>query len=164
MPIQIRKMTDEEFQYFYQLSVAYQAEELMKERPINREEALEAATEELAQMLPNGLHSEHHCLMTIEKTNPKETVGFIWTLHEITDGKKQSFLCDFLILEQKRRQGYATAALKMMEEDAVEAGCQESVLFVADRNYAAKELYRKCGYQFLRQLDHGMYMIKQLIP
>lgn len=71
-------------------------------------------------------------------------------------------MCDFVIYESKRRKGYATAALNEMEKNAVEAGCQESVLFVADNNYAARELYIKCGYQFLRQMDYGKYMIKQL--
>jgi len=33
---------------------------------------------------------------------------------------------------------------------------------VADNNYAAIELYKKCNYQFLRQMDYGKYMIKQL--
>jgi ribosomal protein S18 acetylase RimI-like enzyme len=100
--------------------------------------------------------------MSIEETIKKETVGFVWTLHEETDGKKQSFLCDFVILEPKRRQGYATAALSFVEQLAADAGCQESVLFVADKNYPAKALYQKCGYQFLRKFEHGIYMVKVL--
>ena len=34
--------------------------------------------------------------------------------------------------------------------------------FLADKNIAAKALYEKCGYRFLRQKDNGRYMIKQL--
>ena len=154
-------MTSEEFQIFYQWSVDHQANELMEACQISREVALEEAKAEVAQMLPHGLHTDHHYFMTIED-NHKEPAGFIWTLHEFTEGKKQSFLCDFMIVESKRRQGYATTALTLMEKNAAEAGCRECVLFVADRNHAARALYKKCGYQFLRQINNGCYMIKQL--
>ena len=89
-------------------------------------------------------------------------VGFLWTLQEVTEGRRQSFLCDFAIWEHCRRRGYATAALALMEQRAVEDGCQESVLFVADRNTAARALYEKTGYCVLRRLSYGAYMIKQI--
>jgi len=81
---------------------------------------------------------------------------------EETAGKKQSFVCDFVLWESKRRKGYATETLRLAERNAVEAGCQESVLFVAESNDAARALYEKCGYQILRQAGYGKYMIKQL--
>lgn len=136
--------------------------ELLEETHMSQEEAVKETKEELAEMLPDGENTESNYLMTIEEKDSKELVGFIWTIHEETEGKKQSFLCDFVIYESKRRKGYATAALNEMEKNAIEAGCQESVLFVADNNYAARELYIKCGYQFHRQMDYGKYMIKPL--
>ena len=48
----------------------------------------------------------------------------------------------------------------MAEQKAAEAGCLESVLFVNDNNYVAIELYRKWGYEVLRQEKYGKYMIK----
>ena len=162
MVITVRKMTSKEFERFCHWSIDNHVKELLEETSMSKEEALKEAKQEFTTMLPDGLRTEHNYLMTIEEKDNKEVVGFIWTIHEETEGKKQSFVCDFFIYESKRRKGYATAALAAVEKKAVEAGCQESVLFVADSNYGAIELYKKCGYQFLRQMDYGEYMIKQL--
>ena len=162
MSVTIRAMTSDEFRYFYQWSIAQQAAELMKERHISYEAAIQAAAKEVDEMLPDGLHTKHNYLMTITEAPRGESAGFLWTLHEYTAGKNQSFLCDFAIWESKRRRGYGAAALYLMEKQAIDAGCQESVLFVSDDNAAARALYEKCGYRVLRQSGHGTYMLKSL--
>lgn len=162
MAVMIRPMTTEEFEVFRQWSVAQQARELTEERRICLEDAIREATAEFTQMLPQGLDTARNFLMTVTETDRNESVGFVWTLQEETHGCQQSFLCDFAIREPMRRKGYATAALQLVEAQAMDAGCQESVLFVSDRNEAAKALYRKCGYRALRSSGHGAYMIKQL--
>ena len=162
MPTVIRPMTLEEFEIFYQFSIEQHTAELMEELHISRETALQAARKEVAEMLPQGLLTEHHHLMTVAESDSKETAGFIWTIHEETNGRKQSFICDFAICERKRRKGIGTEALYLAEKHATEAGCRESVLFVADRNHAARTLYEKCGYQVLRQERYGKYMVKRL--
>ena len=163
MTVTIRKMTTAEFENFYRWSIEQQAEELVAELQISRQDAAQKAVAEVAQMLPDGLHSKNNHLMTILEMNSGENAGFIWTLYEETDGRKQSFLCDFAVWESKRRRGYGAAALKLAEKNAAEAGCQESVLFVSDDNIAAQTLYEKCGYSVLRQERYGKYMIKQLV-
>ncbi len=160
MAVTIRSMTEQEFETFRQWSVENHTKELMEEYHLPDEAAAQEAVAELTGMLPQGIHTDHNHLMTILEDT--EAAGFIWTLHEEFQGRKQSFLCDFVIFQAKRRQGYATAALKLVEEAAVEAGCQESVLFVRDDNAAARALYRKCGYQVLRQKDYGKFMVKQI--
>ena len=162
MSVTIRAMTSDEFRYFYQWSIEQQAKELMKERHISYEAALQAAAKEVDEMLPDGLYTTQNFLMTIMEASCGESAGFLWTLHEYTAGKKQSFLCDFAIWESKRRRGYGAAALQLMEKQAIDAGCQESVLFVSDDNAAARALYEKCGYRVLRQSGCGKYMTKPL--
>ena len=162
MAVTIRAMTQDEFRHFYQWSTAQQAAELMEEHHISYEAALQAATKEVDEMLPDGLHTKHNYLMTITEAPRGESAGFLWTLHEYTAGKKQSFLCDFAIWESKRRRGYGAAALQLMEKQAIYTGCQESVLFVSDDNAAARALYEKCGYRVLRQSGCGKYRTKPL--
>ena len=162
MSVTLRTMTPEEFEVFYQWSMERHAEELMEENRLSAREATEAAAKELAQMLPQGYLTENHCFFTIRESDTEESAGFIWTIHEETDGKRQSFLCDFAIWEQKRRRGYGAAALSLLERREKDAGCEESVLFVADRNLAAVALYKKCGYVVLRPSGCGNYMIKKL--
>ena len=113
-------------------------------------------------MLPHGLNTVEHYLMTIVEEDTRENLGFIWTLREETERGKQSFLCDFAIWEARRRKGYGTAALALAEKQAGTAGCRESVLFVAEGNTGAMALYQKAGYRILRQEAYGYYMIKQL--
>lgn len=162
MSIKIRKMTNEEYVCFYRWSVEHHATELVEELHISRDEAVAESENEVAQMLPEGLNTQHNYFMAIVEEDNGENIGFAWTLHEVTEGRKQSFICDFAVWESKRRKGYGAAALRLVENQAAEAGCAESVLFVKDDNAAAEALYEKCGYQVLRQHGYGKYMIKQL--
>jgi len=160
MSVTIRPMTGDEFERFCQWSIEQQAAELMKEQDLPRETARKETAEEVAGMLPDGLHTAHNHFLTIMAAD--ENVGFLWTIHEETEGRKQCFLCDFAIWESKRRNGYGAAALHLAEQEAAKAGCLESVLFVSEKNAAARALYEKCGYRVLRRAGRGSYLIKQL--
>ena len=162
MFVKLRRMTNEEFESFYGWSIEHQAKELMEELYISQEEAISETVKEVAEMLPNGIDTPHNYFTTIVDSDSDENIGFVWTLHEVTGDRKQNFICDLAIWELNRRNGYASAALHLTEKHAAEAGCVESVLFVKDNNTAATALYRKCGYQVLRQHGYGKYMIKQL--
>ena len=162
MVVKIRSMVSDEFETVQRWSIKHHAAELMEELHMSEEEAIAEATLEFTQLLPDGIHTKHNHLMTIVEAASDETVGFIWTLHEEFQGRKQSFICDFAIWESKRRRGYAAAALYLAEKNAAEAGCQESVLFVRDDNTAARALYEKSGYIVLRQKDSGKFMKKQI--
>lgn len=163
MSVTIRKMTNAEFEVFCQWSIEQNTRELMEERKLSRDEAHKQSVKEVSEMLPDGLHTEHNHLISILEPDSSETAGFVWVIFEENDGRKQSFICDFAIWDTKRRKGYGTAALYLTEQFAIDEGCRESVLFVADRNCAAKALYQKCGYHVLRQAGYGNYMIKQLL-
>lgn len=160
MPITIRNMTQQAYDAFYRWSVKQHTAELMEQKCLPCKEASKEASKELAGMLPDGLNTGNNFLMSI--VNGDEMIGFIWTLHEGTGGKKQSFLCDFAIWEEYRRKGYGAQALRLMEKQAADADCVESVLFVSDQNLAARALYEKSGYRVLRQAGYGKYMIKEL--
>ena len=162
MSILLRPMTAGEYEHFYRQSIELEAKERMKDDRLSPALAHSEAEKAFTQLLPQGLNTPSHFLMTLEAEDTHQPIGFLWTLHEETDGIKQNFLCDFLIYEPHRRRGYGTQAVKCMESHAAEAGCRESVLFVAEHNHAALSLYQKCGYRFLRSIKNGSYMIKTL--
>jgi len=162
MAVSIRKMTLDEFGAFRQQSIEEQTKDLMEETGLSQQQAAKEAEKEFSDILPDGMKTADNHLMSVVEKDSDEVVGFIWTLHEETEGRKQSFLCDFAITESKRRKGYGMKALLLMEHFAMENGCRESVLFVSDRNDAAKALYTKCGYKILRQESYGKYMVKNL--
>lgn len=163
MSVRIRKMTEAEYEYFYQWSVEQHTRELMEELQLSKEDAFKETLEEVSEMLPDGINTQNNYLMSIVESETEEVVGFIWTLHEEYEGRKQSFICDLAIWEPRRRKGYAEETLYLTQKNAQEAGCQESLLFVNDVNKAAEALYVKCGYEILRQESYGKFMIKQFV-
>lgn len=162
MSVKLRKMTNEEFEFFRRFSIEQNVAELVERRNISHKDAAEQTVAEISSMLPDGADSRDNFLMSIIDQKSGENVGFIWTLHEDTEGRKQSFICDFAVWESFRRKGYATLALQLAEKQAFESGCLESVLFVSNDNEVAFRLYEKSGYTVVRQANHGKYMIKQL--
>jgi GNAT superfamily N-acetyltransferase len=155
-------MTPAEFSAFRDRSAADYAADLQKSQSIPPDEALCQARQEFDGTLPHGADTPGHFLMTIRDASDGQAVGLIWYLYEQTDGVKQVFLSDFLIYEEHRRKGYATAALAEMERLARADGCTESVLYVWQHNPAGIGLYEKCGYVPFRQMEDGMYLKKKM--
>ena len=162
MTIELRRMNQDEYKIFYERSFKHHVRELMDKENMPLEEAEKETTNELAEMLPEGMDTKDNFLMSIHRSEDDAWIGFIWTLHEMTEDVKQNFICDFEVYEDYRRKGYATETLELMEKEAKTAGCAESVLFVTNDNEAANALYEKSGYQFLRDMEYGRYMKKVL--
>ena len=161
--ITLRKMNDEEYLRFREYSIADYAKDLMNGENLPEEKALADAADEFSDMLPDGQDTEDQFLMIIEDRESKKEAGWIWFCYEDgDDGSMQVFLNDFLIYEESRRQGYATAALREMEKKAKADGCKASVLFVWDHNPAGISLYRECGYVPGAREEGGAYMKKKL--
>ena len=86
MPVEIKNMTDAEFEVFSRWSIGHHAEDLVAELRLSPEAALKEARGEFAGILPDDLHTERHRLMTIAEKESGEAVGFIWTIHEEAPG------------------------------------------------------------------------------
>lgn len=162
MKITLRPITKKEFEVYMDYSVKDYAKDLMGSSGMNVEEAAAQAKKEFSEMLPEGLLTQDNRIMVIEDPNGKEAVGVIWYLFEYTDGVKQVFLNDFIIKQEERRKGYATEALREMENDAHKNGCTESITYVWKHNPPGVGLYTKCGYTTFRETDDGMYMKKSM--
>lgn len=162
MEVQFREMSEEEFKIFFENSINDYVSDLIKSSVITMEEALAEAKREFAEMLPNGLGTKDNALRIIVDAAEEKAVGVIWYLFEMTDDVKQVFLSDFIIKEEERRKGYASAALTEMERDARKNHCAESIIYVRKHNLPGINLYAKCGYVAFRELDDGMYMKKRI--
>lgn len=160
MKVRFREMLEEEFKLYVEYSINDYANDLVKSSNAAMDEALIQAQGEFAEMLPNGLASPNNVLRIIVDSIEGKAVGVIWYLFEMTDGVKQVFLNDFIIKEEERQKGYASAALAEMERDARRNGCAESIIYVWKHNPAGISLYTKCGYAAFRELDDGIYMGK----
>lgn len=160
----LRKMTSAEFEVFYREGIKQHTQELTEELHLTYQEAHKQAIKEFTDILPHGLQTENHFPMAIVEADSGETVGYVCVLHKGENDNKMSYIYNLCICEAKQRKGYATAALNLIENNAVELGCHVSVLFVKDSNHGAKVLYQKCGYQDYKQDGYGRYMLKELHP
>lgn len=160
MCICLERMSKEEYLDFYKTSFESHVEELIREEALSREVAESESHNELQGMLPDGLDTADNFLYSIKLEG--DTVGYIWFLTEMNEAVKQAFICDFLIYEKYRGNGYGHAVLSKMEELAQDYLCQESVLFVEEENIKARKLYEKSGYQIIKNHDYGFYMKKKL--
>lgn len=160
--IEFQKMSETEYQQFRQFSVSEYAKDLMNGEKLNHNAAAKKAEREFSELLTNGPDTEGHFVMMIKDTQSGKEVGWIWYCYVTGEDEKYVFLCDFLIYEDNRRKGYASAALAEMERVAKADGCYAAALFVWDHNEPGVALYRKCGYTPGKQDDGGVNMKKQL--
>ena len=161
--IEFTKMSDAEYSRFRPYSVFEYAKDLMIGENLDHETALKNAEREFSGMLTDGLDTEDHFVMVIRDGQSGKDVGWIWYCYETDEeDKPQVFLCDFLIFENERRKGYASAALAEMERRAKADGCVAAALFVWDYNRPGAALYRKCGYAPEEREVGGVTMKKPL--
>ena len=160
--IRLRKMTDEEFQRFKEYSINDFAKDLVEARQIAWEKALAYSKAEFEEALTEDADPENQFLMTIEDARIGNEVGWIWFYIETEEDVKQVWLSDFLIYEDERRKGYGTAALAEMERIAKDEGCTVCGLLVWDHNPEGYDLYKKCGYVTVKEIENGSVMKKDL--
>ena len=161
--IEFKTMSEAEYSKFRDYSISEYANDLMNGENFDHETALKNAEREFSEMLTDGPDTEDHFVMVIRDAQCGKEVGWIWYCYETDkDEMPQVFLCDFLIFEDCRRKGYATAALAEMERRAKADGCVFAALLVWDHNGPGAALYRKCGYAPEERDIGGVRMKKPL--
>jgi ribosomal protein S18 acetylase RimI-like enzyme len=60
---------------------------------------------------------------------------------------RSAYLCDIVIFDEYRRQGYGTACLAELDHKAKALGIGRVGLHVFGHNTGAMELYQRCGYK-----------------
>lgn len=157
--ISLHPMTEEEFQTFLHFSYESYADDLTASSPvISREAALKEAQSELKELLPQGLKTKNHFLFSIRNAQ-NEQMGYLW--YDLLNPSK-AFIDDLLIFPQHRRQGHAAQALHLMEDHLT---APHITLHVFESNHAARRLYEKCGYDYLkmdRAQPGSLYMFKRI--
>ncbi|MBR6006157.1 MAG: GNAT family N-acetyltransferase, partial [Clostridia bacterium] len=160
--IKFRNMTGEEFRTFKERSISEYAFDLMNGQNMTREEAFKNAEEEFDEGLADWPETPDQFVIKIDDTETGDEVGWMWYTYEDGEDGKQVFLCDFLVYEEFRRRGYASAALAEMERRAKADGLEYAALIVWDHNPAGQALYKKCGYEE-KERDEGYALMKKKI-
>jgi ribosomal protein S18 acetylase RimI-like enzyme len=109
------------------------------------EGSLERSKGEFDALLPHGLQTPGHELRSMVDEGGSE-VGYAWFTIEDRPPGLVVFIYDIAVDPAFRRRGHAQAALAAVEDHARAHGCIGVMLHVFGSNTAARELYRKVGY------------------
>jgi RimJ/RimL family protein N-acetyltransferase len=119
-------------------------------------EALRKSREEFDLLLPKGLATPGHRFFSIVRLPDRKAVGILWIRIE-KKPQPSAFIFNIEIFKSFRRHGYATRAMKLLEQEARRLGLENIRLHVFGHNAAARPLYEKLGY-----LATNIAMRKQL--
>jgi RimJ/RimL family protein N-acetyltransferase len=155
--IQLRTMTESEYQvYLDNLHTGY-ADEQVKAGSWPADQALELAKAEIRETLPDGLASKNNFLYSLIAPDESLPVGVLWIMIRERNKQKEAFIADIVIYDTFRRRGYGAQALKALEEGVKGMGIHRIRLQVFGHNLAARDLYEKSGYETV-----NIYMEKRV--
>jgi len=148
-----------EFEKFLARGIPRRAERFVARGIWREPAAIEASRAVYARVLPAGVATPHQhlCHLVDEATGAR--VGETWYSSEEEGGVVQFWIEWIWIEPEFRRRGYATAALRLLEEEAHRRGAPRIGLDVWTDNPAALELYQKLGYS-----PANMSMVKRIEP
>jgi ribosomal protein S18 acetylase RimI-like enzyme len=112
----------------------------------SKDESLELARREHAELLPQGLASPGNHLFRL-LTDSRESVGDLWIAETTKFGLPIAYVYSVEIAEQHRRKGYAHQAFQALEQEIRTMGLHGIALHVFGHNQAARALYSKLGYE-----------------
>lgn len=139
-------MTEGDFQAYLEEAIRDYAQEHVKAGNWTDAEALNKSRQEFATLLPEGTASKNQFLFSIQ-TPQGTNVGMLWFAIRDKSGTPFAFIYDFRIESQFQRRGFATQALRALDERVKALGLNEIELHVFGHNHAARALYEKSGYE-----------------
>lgn len=139
-PVELRPMTQEEFDAFLDVMVMDYAGEL-EAAGMSHEAAMEQSRRQTAEFLADGLQSrgQEFFVATVDGI----AVGRLWLSTE----KSMSFVYDLEVREEHRRKGYGAAIMNAAAAWSREHGHSSIGLNVFAHNPNARALYDKLGYE-----------------
>lgn len=151
--IQLKQMCEDEYSTYRDAAVRWYAEDKQRSGDWLSRDALTLSFQAFHRSAPNGLQTPNQYLFTVHDAATDVKVGWLW--YQIRDdGLCQSvYLCDIMIFVEHRRQGYGTACLAELDNQARSLGVRRVGLHVFGHNPEAVKLYQRCGYKIT---DHTM--------
>ena len=136
-------MTDAAYTAWRERSVRAYAAEHAKSGNWTAEEAPAKAEAQFAQILPDGMATLGQFLWTI-RDSAGDDVGILWVGTERRPG--HAFIYDIEMAQERRGQGFGTAAMLALETWARSNGIRTIGLHVFGHNTGAWQLYKRLGY------------------
>lgn len=130
--------TETDLETYLQQGIARYAEESIKAGYWTASEAMEKSRSAHAKLLPKGLATPNQYLFSIREPGRSGQIGILWLSVDTGSEKPSGFIYDLFIHEPFRRKGFATEAMRALEEKAKELGLAVLYLHVFSHNPAAK--------------------------
>ncbi|GAA0479888.1 GNAT family N-acetyltransferase [Salinibacillus aidingensis] len=146
MDIKFEPMTEDVYSDYIEKSIKQFAEESVRAGNLDKSQALEKAQDQFTKLLPDGLNTENHQLLSIFHDN--NHIGMLWLHIKWTNLGKEAFIYDFFIDEQFRGNGMGKMSMSALDTYAQKLGLKKIGLHVFAHNQRAVYLYQKMGYEF----------------
>jgi ribosomal protein S18 acetylase RimI-like enzyme len=145
--IRLKRMCEDEYRIYRDVAVRWYAEDKQRSGDWLSRDALTLSLQAFRRLAPGGLHTPDQHFFTVHDAVTDAKVGWLW--YQIRDDglNRSAYLCDIVILEEFRRQGYGTACLVELDNQAKGLGIRRVGLHVFGHNTGAMELYHRCGYR-----------------
>lgn len=145
MTVNLVAMDENTFKEYYEKSLKEYACEHVKAGNWEEDKAIQNARNDFEQLLPDGLDTKGHVLLSIMYEG--KAIGSLWINIRIKNQEKQAFIYDIKIHEAERGKGLGKCAMEALDEYAKSLDVQQIRLHVFGHNHRAKSLYDKMGYE-----------------
>lgn len=142
---QLRTMTEIEFQRWRAGSVVAYGQEKVKAGQWPQDDALRLSSEEHDRLLPLGLATPNHELLTIIDDRAR-SVGILWFATATRFEQPEAYVYDIAVAVDRQQEGHALNALRLLEDIARSRQLCGIALHVFGHNTAARALYEKLAY------------------
>lgn len=143
----LRKMLAIEYSDYLNYFIPDYAVEISSSYGLSEAVSLEQAKWEIADELPDGIHTSGQMLMClVEPTETSEKlIGYLWYRPDAE--MRSAFICDFHILAAYQGRGLAKRALELLEAHLTGKGFEQIKLRVAEGNNRARHVYAAAGFR-----------------
>jgi ribosomal protein S18 acetylase RimI-like enzyme len=142
----LEAMTQARFDAWLETTIGEYAAEKVASGNYAEEGSLERSKGEFDALLPQGLQTPGHEIMSMVD-DAGEAVGYVWFTQEDRPVGRVVFIYDIAVDPTHRRKGHAQAALVEVERYAREHGCVGVMLHVFGSNTGARQLYLRAGFE-----------------
>ncbi|QIN83103.1 GNAT family N-acetyltransferase [Rubrobacter tropicus] len=155
--IELKEMPPERFPAYRDRLVLEYARDKVRAGAWSPEEAPRRSAADVGGLLPDGTETEGHYLLLLWDDLAGQEVGVVWIAILDSGVGRSAWIYDIEVYEGFRRKGYATQALRAVEDRATKLGGDRVGLQVFGHNPGARALYEKVGYEIT-----SVNMVKRL--
>ena len=140
-------MTEDEFAEYVEAAIPDYARDKVASGQWTEAESLSLSRKGYAELLPQGIRTPDHFLYTLRDAATDGKVGVLWYASQEQAGRRVAYVYDNLVYPEHQRQGHATRAFTLLEQEVRRRGLSGIALHVFGHNTGAKDLYEQIGFR-----------------